>query len=43
MNIQVVPHTEFVDGIMGTDLMDHMHKQAERFGAEFVSRYSYEI
>ncbi|MEK8210359.1 thioredoxin-disulfide reductase [Paenibacillus sp. FSL L8-0696] len=27
----------FVDGIMGTDLMDSMRKQAERFGAEFRS------
>jgi thioredoxin reductase (NADPH) len=27
----------FVDGIQGPDLMDHMRKQAERFGTELVS------
>jgi thioredoxin reductase (NADPH) len=27
----------FVDGVQGPDLMDHMRKQAERFGAELVS------
>jgi thioredoxin reductase (NADPH) len=27
----------FVDGVQGPDLMDHMRKQAERFGAELIS------
>jgi thioredoxin reductase (NADPH) len=27
----------FVDGVQGPDLMDHMRKQAERFGAELVT------
>jgi thioredoxin reductase (NADPH) len=27
----------FVDGVQGPDLMDHMRKQAERFGAELLS------
>ena len=27
----------FPEGVMGPDLMDHMRKQAERFGAEVIS------
>jgi thioredoxin reductase (NADPH) len=27
----------FADGVMGPDLMDNMRKQAERFGAEFIT------
>src|SRR4051794_41228016 len=27
----------FVDGIQGPDLMDHMRKQSERFGAELIT------
>ena len=29
----------FVDGVMGPQLMEDMKKQAERFGAEFLTGY----
>src|SRR5580704_17120834 len=33
----------FPDGIMGPDLMDHLRKQAERFGAELVAEDVLEV
>ena len=33
----------FADGVMGPDLMDHMRKQAEKFGAEFITDDATEV